>query len=152
MTARMQQFNMRLRALFVARRPPPAGRGISLNPHAIAGREIEQQHRAASEKPRKAGQMSCHQCRARSRCLLAANDGTVSAYFRRLEFQFSNFDLYSNQKLAQFRLDPPATQFQVRRKRRSQQRASREYVNCVRCGKTNFRYADGWCTHPNPIR
>lgn len=95
MTARMQQFNMRLRALFVARRPPPAGRGISLNPHAIAGREIEQQHRAASEKPRKAGQGRA-KCRAinaahevddrgvRRGCgcspsLLAANDGTVSA-------------------------------------------------------------------------
>jgi len=92
MTARMQQFNMRLRALFVARRPPPAGRGTSLNPHAIAGREIEQQHRAASEKPRKAGQSvvpsmprtksmigACDGGCGCSPSLLAANDGTVSA-------------------------------------------------------------------------
>src|SRR4029077_2202879 len=92
MTARMQQFNMRLRALFVARRPPSAGRGISLNPHAIAGREIEQQQRAASEKPRKAGQSvvpsmprtksmigACDGGCGCSPSLLAANDGTVSA-------------------------------------------------------------------------
>ena len=103
---------------------------------------------------------ACDGAAAAPQSLLAANDGTVSATSGdwNFRFQFSNFNLYSNQKLAQFRLYPPATQFQVRRKRRSQQRASREYVNCVRCGKTNSvygmrmdgapiptLYGEGWC-------
>ena len=71
MTARMQQFNMRLRTVCCT---SPA----CAQSHAIAGREIEQQHRAASEKPRKAEQ-SVVPSMPRTKSMIGACDGAAAA-------------------------------------------------------------------------